>query len=398
MSYLIAAAIGLAIGVSSFFVLPPPVTDTMSEYLQPHEEESSVVLGVTNRDQQRKVIGFLPFWLTDQARTDFDTYISQLAFFGLIINTDGTVQEKINRWEQEPGWTSLNSDRVQQQLTEAREQGVELSLVIMNMDNDEILKLLTDPEEHAQTLIEEVTPIMQEYGFTDLHVDIESVAAHSDKTRADFVTFIQELRNGVDENELGTLSIDVIARSPIDSLLTDVSALAPYVDNMIVMTYDYHYMGSKIAGPVAPINGTGIKREYDVESAIQKIRETVPEEKIVLGIPLYGYGWDSIHNQPGSATIKGTGKVITHKQAMQILSDCDDTCITGVDPDYKQPYIVLPSDDGDGPYYRQIFYEDAASLNHKFLLVEKYNLGGIALWALGYEDEDIHRSLQEYWR
>jgi spore germination protein YaaH len=194
------------------------------------------------------------------------------------------------------------------------------------------------------------------------------------------------------------MGVDVIAKSLVEPQLTDVAALGPYVDYVVLMTYDFHYVGSYIAGPVAPLKGAGIKREYDVESTIQEALKVLPAEKVIMGIPLYGYEWDTITNVPGGPTVQGTGKVLTHKQVGSILEECEEeeTCITGVDEDYLQPYIIKPANDGNGDYYRQIFYEDRESMKQKLDIADRYNIRGVALWALGYEQDDMTDELRSY--
>jgi spore germination protein YaaH len=46
--------------------------------------------------------------------------------------------------------------------------------------------------------------------------------------------------------------------------------------------------------------------------------------------------------------------------------------------------------------YSQIYYEDETSLKEKLALAGKYHLGGVALWALGYEDNTMLRPLTNY--
>jgi spore germination protein YaaH len=66
----------------------------------------------------------------------------------------------------------------------------------------------------------------------------------------------------------------------------------------------------------------------------------------------------------------------------------------GTDELGLQPYVIYQEKDTD--YYKQIFYEDKDSLKKKVDTAKKYNLGGVALWAIGYEGSDMLTPLKEY--
>ena len=64
----------------------------------------------------------------------------------------------------------------------------------------------------------------------------------------------------------------------------DYKALAPYLDKIMIMTYDEHYPGGT-PGPIASINWYKSVIEYAVS--------VIPKEKIYLGAAAYGYDWSS---------------------------------------------------------------------------------------------------------
>jgi len=159
------------------------------------------------------------------------------------------------------------------------------------------------------------------------------------------------------------------------------------------MAYDYHFIGSLVTGPVAPENGAGIVSEFDVKTAIVEALRSIKPEKIILGIPLYGYEWESIGSVPRSAIIPSTGLTISNKRAEEFLRDCNN-CKQAFDETDKEMNVVY-KDDETG-FYHQFFYPEKRSIQSKLDLVENYNLGGIALWALGYEGNIILQPLSEW--
>jgi spore germination protein YaaH len=198
--------------------------------------------------------------------------------------------------------------------------------------------------------------------------------------------------NGTDK--IKTISIDVSASSFVKTTnLEDPSSLAPFVDTVIIMAYDYHYAGSYVTGPVAPGEGAGIISEYDTGTAVEEALNTIPADKLILGIPLYGYEWETIESASRSAVIAGSGQTISNSRAEDFLSGCA-TCSARFDPiDMEESIIYKDQETGT---YHQIFYPDKMATEYKVKLAKDNSLGGMALWALGYEGKTILEPLASY--
>ncbi len=364
-------------------------------YAQPLLQNSDSQLISAVMPVRKQVIGFLPYWLIEKADKDYSPYITQLTYFGLTIETDGHIQKYTDSdgIEGEPGWVALNSGRADRVLKNAKQHNRTLSLLIFRAENDAITELLSDPENAARTLIEDVMPIMKEYGFRDLNIDIEHVGRANDDERARFITFLTEVKRGISNNNLGTLTVEITGSDLIKKNLSDPEKIGNIADYVVIMAYDYHFAGSGVTGPVAPLGGGGTYYEYDTKIAVEKALEIIPAEKIILGIPLYGYQWETIGTSPGSAIIPGTGQTASHRRVMKQLLQCN-TCNTGFDEMGKEPYVVYTEDGAD--VYDQIFYPDERSTQSKVDLAEALEIGGIALWALGYEGEEILNPLKSY--
>ena len=206
-----------------------------------------------------------------------------------------------------------------------------------------------------------------------------------------FTRFVQSVKDEMVAQELGTLTIDLIPIALVKPKLYDARALGTIADNIVLMTYDYHYLGSFTSGPIAPVGGAGVAVEFDVETAVKEALKVIPKEKILLGVPLYGYEWETIDSTPEAATIPGGGATASTRRIADILNNCA-TCSAQIDPVSKEPYLIYPQNE----YFKQVFYENEASIKEKIALAEKYQLGGIALWALGYEDTTILQPLEKY--
>jgi spore germination protein YaaH len=340
-----------------------------------------------------QAMGFLPFWLLDKAQKDYSKYLNGIYYFGLTISDDGSIVEYANPQEKEPGWYALESGKVNPFLQAAKDNHQTLSLVVFSGSNKSIGVLVSDPVKHADNLISDISPVMKRYGFSDLNLDVEYIDVASEEARIHFTQFVKEVRKGLENQNLGTLSIDVSPTAFIKNYLINPADISKYVDSVIIMGYDYHYQGSSVTGPVAPLFGSSGVAEFDIQTAVEKALTVLPPSKIILGVPLYGYEWETIGTNPRSPVIPGTGITASSQRVQLLLEKCT-TCSVKLDSEALEKYIVYR--DVNTNSYHQIFYPDKEVMSDKIKFAEKHNLGGIALWALGYEDSTILDPLRSY--
>lgn len=339
------------------------------------------------------VIGFLPYWLVRTSDEDYSDDITTLTYFGLTVGADGSIVKLANEQEEEPGWAALRSDGLQKRLDIAKQKGLERSLLVFSGEGDAIDALISDPVLHANNLVNDVAPIMKKYGFTDLNLDIESIKPASVAARTSFVQFVRAVRQGLDKKQIPSLTVEVSGNDVIKPYLIDIKAVAPYVDHLVFMAYDYHYTGSSVTGAVAPLFGAGKVSEYDVQAAVEKILAVMPPEKLILGVPLYGYEWETLDPLPKSAIIPGTGITASSGRVEKLLQTCA-SCSASFDEVAREPYVIYK--DTETGTYHQLFYPDQKAVNEKIKYAQTMNLGGLALWALGYEDHSMLQPLKSY--
>lgn len=341
-----------------------------------------------------EVTGFLPFWLLDRAQTDYSNTITTLSYFALTIDKDGTIMRYTNPIEGEPGWFALKAGKLDSFFESARKNDIKLSLAVFNSDDDSISLFLSDPAGSAKNLVDDAAPVMAQYGFSDLNLDVESFKTASPEARIRFAQFVSEVKKNMVLNKLGTLTIDI---SPIafvkDDNLINPSAIASSVDKVVLMAYDFHNPGSFVTGANSPVGGAGVSAEFDTKTAIEKALEIMPSEKLILGVPLYGYQWETINPAPKSAVLPSSSIIISTKKVQDFLATTA-TISAQFDKISEENYVVYK--DADTGTYHQIFYPDKATTKIKIDLAKSNRLGGIALWALGYEDKTILSPLASY--
>ncbi len=359
---LIIFIIGILLGLLSGYLifLFTPVTSFL--------QEESIL-------PQKQIIGFLPYFLLSHAKADYSKYITTLTYFGLRINPDGSIMKLTNPQEEEPGWYALESGKVNPFFTKAKQNNVLLSLLISDGDQDSINSLMSNPRINGNNLVSQVAPIMKQYGFRDLNLDIESVIRASKSAQENFTIFAQTVKKALANRKLGTLTVEISPTDLIKKDLIDPSSIAPVADYIVLMGYDYHFTGSLVTGPVAPLYGAGDRLEYDVSTALDTAKKVIPKSKLVLGIPFYGYSWETINNTPQSAVIPDTGIIESVRTVSNFLKDCA-TCSAIFNPIFQEPYIVYKTSTGT---YRQTFYPNQLSTQSKIHFVKFQDLAGIAL-------------------
>lgn len=341
--------------------------------------------------QDKQIVGFLPYWLLSRAKNDYSKNITILSYFSLTIDSDGTIVKLSNPQEKEPGWYALESGKLDPFFANAKKNNVLLSLAVFNGNPKSIDILLSDPVPHAKNLVTDVMPVMNQYGFTDLNLDIEKADVASDEARIKFTQFVKEVKQNLPKNT--TLTIDISPTAFIKNYLIDPKEVLPFVDYFLVMGYDYHYQNSFVTGPVAPLFGAETISEFDIQTAVKKALLIVPAKKIILGVPLYGYEWETITSNPRAAVIPGTGVAASNRRVEELLNSCA-TCSAQFDS-LAQEYYVIYKDETSNAYH-QIFYPNKKIMSSKIDFVRQLNLGGIGLWALGYEGKTILNPLEDY--
>ncbi len=373
--FIVATISGLLIALNTI----NPIISKIPDFLIKNNRQETQI----SAEQKHEVVGFLPYWLLDQVDKDYSQYITTLTYFSLAVNPDGTIQR-----EGEPGWDALNSGKADKYLNEAKAKNIKLSLLVFNANNGDIYQLINEPVWSADTLVDEVAPIMRQYGFTDLNLDIETTSLADNHSRQSFTIFVAEVKKKMAEENLGTVTVDASPSVMFGNYLIDLAEVGKYADYVVLMAYDFHYAASTTSGPVAPV---GDGQGFDTDASIKEAINIIPKEKIILGIPLYGYGWSTWSGAPYASTIPGSGSSTSNRWAEYFAQANGYPIYTD---DYaKESYLIYQ--DGSGAY-RQIFFPNAASTSEKVKLANSYQIKGIALWALGYDGATILNPLAAY--
>ena len=143
----------------------------------------------------------------------------------------------------------------------------------------------------------------------------------------------------------------------------DYAALAAAVDAALLMTYEWGYT----AGPpmaVAPLPNVRAVLDYAVTE--------LPAEKLLLGVPNYGYDWPLPFVQGQTRA-----KSISNQQAIDLALQY--RIAIQYDQTAQSPYFHYTAEDG---IIHEVWFEDARSLSAKLRLIAEYGFLGSGIWNL----------------
>ncbi len=305
------------------------------------------------------VFGWHPYWSAGlEANYDWDL-MSDMSFFSYEVNsaTGNAVSTH--------GWATSAA------VTTALANGVRVNLCVTLFSNH---GTFLNSSTSKQTLITNLISLLQSRGANGVNIDFEGV---SSTYKTQFTSFLIDLCNQMHAAIPGS-KVSVCTYAVDWSDVFDEAAIDPYIDFYTIMGYDYYYSGSSIAGPTAPLY-TFNTFNYNLAKTINYyMSQGASKEKIILGLPYYGHEW----NTSSSTVPSATTSVVSSRTYKTIRDNSSGNYSTRqFETASKCPYYVYYSSN-----WRQCFCDDEESLGYKYDLVNMMGIGGIGIWALGYDD------------
>ena len=271
--------------------------------------------------------------------------------------------------DNEGNFTSFAS---QGYVDKAHGMGLEVWALVENIeykDSIDMYEILSSTTTRAK-LIDGLVNTALTYGLDGINVDFEQISMDCGEH---YIEFIRELSIPCRANGI-VLSVDNYVPTGYTDHY-DREEQGVVADYVIIMGYDEHYAGSPEAGSVASINF--------VEEGIQKTVAQVPANKVINAVPFYTRIWETKDGQLSSQAV-GMEMAEEYISAHNIQTEWDDeTC---------QNY----GEYSDGVSLFQVWLEDEKSLEVKLNIMEKYQIGGVASWRLGFEKPEIWDIIEAY--
>ena len=355
---------------------------------------ASVVVVVTRDDEGPAlqpvipVDGWAPYWALDDSADE----ISQRA---------GSMREVSPFWFSATGVTDIETDpNASGDLTEEFLDDTRDALVVPSIVDGlaagEMAAILADPETRQQH-VEAIVEFAQDGNYDGIDLDYEQFAFADgsdtwEATRPNWVSFVAELAEELhgDERTL-TVSIPVVydAGRTEDSgyWVYDYGAIVDHVDHIRIMAYDFS-VGEP--GPIAPL--AFVQRAID-----GAIEATGQPGKLVLGLPAYGRNWPvsvtGVCPEPdeeNGVTVSGV-TTVTARSVDDLIDRRDAVPVYDASTAEWSFEYELEISDGSTTCVqtRQVHYVDADGVRARMDLAISAGLGGVSLWALGFDDDDV---------
>lgn len=221
-----------------------------------------------------------------------------------------------------------------------------------------------------ESLVQSITEMAVSLGLDGINLDFERVDSDSG---VHYVQFLRELSIQCRNNGL-VLSIDNYVPFHFNDFYR-LDIQGQIADYVIIMGYDEHWSGSGNPGSVASI-------DY-VSNGLDKTLKDVPAEKVINALPFYTILW------------KTEGSTVSDSY-LTIANTADFLKRVGVTPVWDETTCQNYAEWTDGSLTYQIWLEDMDSIKVKLNVMRTKNVGGVAVWRLGYGTPEIWELLNAY--
>ncbi len=285
-------------------------------------------------------------------------YLTYLSVFSYGVSSDGTLIEPANDMEL---------------IDIAKEYGTTPLLVLTSLSENgnfssELVSDILMSDEVSEALINNVVRVIKEKGYGGADVDFEYIERELSEAYAEFITRLSDALG--DGYEVFVSLAPKYSRGQSGLLYEghDYSALGTAADRVLLMTYEWGYTyGPPL--PVSPIN--------EVRRIVDYAISEIPREKIMIGIPNYGYDWALPY-------VRGETAAESLSNAEAVQRALERNAAIEYDEIAQSPFYTYY----DRPMsYRDavehiVWFENARSAEALLRLVAEYGIYGTGVWNI----------------
>jgi spore germination protein len=233
-------------------------------------------------------------------------------------------------------------------------------------DSDIAVRVLSDPD-FQNTVINNIEKAVLEKEYYAVDVDFEYIPGRYTEEYAEFIAALRERLAPMGKKVFAALSPKV--RADQEGLLYeghDYGLVGEAADMVLLMTYEWGYtFGPAMA--VSPIPNVRRVIEYAVTE--------ISPDKIILGVPNYGYDW-TLPFVEGESRARSIG----NEEALRLAKDR--RARIRFDDEQRAPTFNYYDIVNGKPIEHEVWFENARSVYETLELVDEFGLEGIGIWNL----------------
>ncbi len=366
-----------------------------------------------------EVSGWIPYWQVKAGTRDAADHLvvlTEINPFAFVVKSNGQIEDVAKLRKSD--WTRL--------FKKARSKDVKIIPTVMTSDTNGIHEILSNPDTRKDH-IHAIVSMVKKGKYDGVDIDYEGKKT---ETKEYYSLFLKELKA-----ELGDkiLSCTIEARTPLNSLyrtipltinyVNDYAVIGRYCDNVKIMTYDQQRADLKLNDarkglPYAPV------ADVDwVRKVVALTVQSIPKEKIRLGIPTYGRIWE-VGVEPQQFKTYSQIKATNHAPALELARDLGLAPVRNSAGELSFAYIPETTTDPISTLIRAtansvvggtensntialtalafsnsaklpsrfniVWWSDAEAVRQKVALAKEFGLGGVAIFKIdGDEDQAL---------
>jgi spore germination protein YaaH len=313
--------------------------------------------------QSHEIFGYAPYWTLPQSARFDVANLTTLAYFSVDANANGTLNQSGS------GWNGYESQDLVNLVTRSHAAGDRVVLTVTCFSQSSLDAITSDPSAPARLSAALIAAVSAK-NLDGVNFDFEGQGSGDRHGLTSLITQVSAALHAANPHWQVTMATYASAASD-GAGFYDVAALAPAVDGFFVMAYDMN--SRSVPSATAPLVGGG----YSDAEALQQFTAVVPAQKVILGVPYYGYDWPTTD---GTRTAQATGGE----------SPLSDGVITSSGhPTYWDPATQTPWTAYQvGTQWHETFFDDPTSLALKAQLANSFHIAGLGIWALGMDGND----------
>jgi spore germination protein YaaH len=354
---------------------------------------ASVSATAPHSGPHREIFGFALASSLSDPTVGYPTWnfslLSTVAFFGLHVRTDGYFQPDSDA-------TVWASSQLGSLVSTAHASGTKVVVTIVLQDFSAGTPSMCAGLTHYSTTVAQTVSEVKAKGVDGVNVDYEGLdgaCGTSDPlwARHTFTTFISAMRSALPSGSY--LTVDTYASSAADTVgFFDVSGLATYTDALFVMAYDLEYSNYSRSplgctrfclGPTAPLGGY----YYNDTTTLQQYTSVISPSKVILGVPYYGRKAcvaSATPNQYPTSGVVADSYLDASQEATssEVQAGSYATHLDANDPAGQERWDTWYNTTLGCT--RELYWDDANALGHKYDLVNSSGVRGVGIWNLNY--------------